>query len=374
MSRLLIAFALTSTLHSTPARGQHAATEGPEGVEAPSELDASSEMGAGLDDTAVGEVLHPTTRAPFALGVRMLGSPLQDGQGVIALQLNPYLASWGETRSYSELTAERSQQRWGPLIALLQDATVALSLRQGTPFEDSRGSSRYVTLGAGLSLELLGQRSLYGPRYSACLDQTSQRYAVDVLNLPLPRPGEPAVEYERALEAVSRKVDAAVRACEATFDGSQALFFSAGARWVLPGPERQDGDSARIQHSYAALSYDLRWEPLVVTAQARVLGTRPALAASTDIRSDAGLSLRWRGSKLVLMIEATHSIGIPGSADSQATLAALVRYTAKDKVGLSFGLKGAGESPRAALHSAVVGLTVSYEGRAVVSAGPMAAR
>lgn len=368
MSRLLIAFALASTLHPASARGQHAVAAGPEDMEAPGELDASSEMGAGIDDTAVGEVLHPTTRAPFAFGVRMLGSPLQDGQGVIALQLNPYLASWGETLSYSELTAERSRQL---LTAILQDATVAMSLRQGTPFENTRGSSRYVTLGAGLSLELLGQRSLYGPRYSACLDQTSQRYTVDVLNLPLPRPGEPTVEYERALEVVSRKVDAAVKACEATFDGTQALFFSAGARWVLPGPERQAGDSARIQHSYAALSYDLRWEPLVVTAQARVLGTRPAPAASTELRSDAGLSLRWRGSKLVLMLEATHSMGIPGSVGAQATLAALVRYTMMDRVGLSLGLKGAGDSPRAALHSAVVGLTVSYEGRAVLSAGPM---
>ncbi|MBN1205590.1 MAG: hypothetical protein JXB05_11790 [Myxococcaceae bacterium] len=369
MSRFLSSLLVATTLHAAPALGQHAAAAGPEDMEAPGELDASSEMAAGLDDTAVGEVLHPATRAPFAFGVRMLGTPFQDGQGVFALQLNPYLAAWGEKLSYSQITAERSQRRWGPLTALLQDATVAMSLRQGTPFEDTRGSSRYVTLGAGLSLELLGQRSLYGPRYSECLEQTSLRYAEDVLNLPLPRPGEPTAEYDRALEAVSRKVDAAVKGCEAAFKGTQALFFSAGARWVLPGPEREAGDSARIQHSYAALSYDLRWDPLVVTAQARVLGTRPALAASTDIHSDAGLSLRWRGPKLVLMLEATHTLGAPGSAGSQATLSALVRYTMTEKVGLSLGLKGAGGSPLAALHTAVVGLTVSYEGRAVLTAG-----
>lgn len=105
----------------------------------------------------------------------------------------------------------------------------------------------------------------------------------------------------------------------------------------------------------------------MVTAQARVLGTRPALAASTDIRSDARLSLRWHGPKLVLMLEATHAMGIPGSAGPQATLSALIRYTMTDKVGLSLGLKGAGGNPLAALHTAVVGLTVSYEGRAVLT-------
>lgn len=165
-------------------------------------LFAGALAGAGLDETTPAEIIHPTTRARVIAAIRNQGGVLQDGKSSLVLQLTPFHLTMPRDALYLRIF----EQRRNPLWRLYQDTAVTLTATPGKPGTVA-DQQRFFTIGSGISVELLGNRSVYSSRYASCIRTTSEakdpeavKERAAILELPPARP-EPEKPKRRVGDA-----------------------------------------------------------------------------------------------------------------------------------------------------------------------------
>ncbi|NTX63437.1 hypothetical protein HUA74_22550 [Myxococcus sp. CA051A] len=324
----------------------------------PSILRGGSETAAGLDIATAGEVVHPSNPSALVASLRGVGAVLDGTQASFALQLNPYLLTDGFERLYSEAVAARNAS---VLTRLLQDTAITLGVGQDTPFQDAvPEKGRFATVMAGMSVDVLGERSIYGSTYNTCITRVlADPSLYEFPDKPLPGDHVNPADFEKALadyrlameaarQAGIAKIRQGLPACtRETRQASSALFFSVGGRWVTPGLKSHDGDGVAIQRGFGAATLELLSSAdsnLEVAIQMRVLQERPRPELSMDKWVDVGLSFGVASQRFQLKLEATQSLLKLGNTDTKrASVVATTRVMVGDRFTVGLGVQGQGE-------------------------------
>lgn len=345
-------------------------------IDFPGRLAAGSSLGAGIDIKAVGEVIHPSNPAALVVGLRRAGGVLEGGTTSAAVQFNPYMLLKGESQLYDEAVAARTDL----MTRLLQDAAVTVALAPGTPYEGGATDTAHATAGAGLSVELLGYRSIYGPTYSQCLNAKTSRDAIGKMMAVKPfqprayvrRAGEtdeayaqrlssdPKVAaYEQARKRIADAVTQQLSTCtEVTTKTSHALFISIGGRWVTPGLQPIEGESTIIERAFGSATYEF-FTPAGVelAAQVRYLGQRLSADATMDRLFDFGVSARYSSGRMSFAAEATSVLG----PTSRAAVALAVELPLSEDFSISIGGRGTGPDVVSSLRAVAPSVSVQFQ-------------
>jgi hypothetical protein len=351
-------------------------------VDLPGRLAAGSEAGAGLDPASTGEIVHPTNPAALIASVRKLGGILDGDEGSAVVQLNPYLLLGAQGELYDEVVAQRTKFA----KRLLQDSSLTLVAGQ-TAVPPPAGTVPVAPqerphFGVGLSLELLGERSIYGDIYAKCVKSQTEGGATSPLAgqikriPPEPRPRKPSesdeeyrqriadqkVAYDRAVSDIIESASKHVRGCfEQTAVATDALVLSAGGRWLLAKPGLP-GQDPRRDRAYAALAYEhFTTLGLEFTFQVRGLEELSYETGEKSELLDAGLSLRWASRLAALGAEATKDVAGDGSL---ATIAGSVTLQLGNDWMVNLGLRGEGNDFDSAFDHATIVVSVSFAGTA----------
>jgi hypothetical protein len=341
----------------------------------PGQLRGGSEVAAGLDPTAAGELIHPSNPNALMASLRSLGAPFQGGSTSVALQFNPYVLVRGNRQSYQQFVEARTKV----LDRVFQDSAVTLAAIPGTPYEGlTFPAGRFGTLAAGISSELLGNQSIYGPIYSQCLTRVTTEPPVADFDLPpQPRPRKPGetdqaaqsrYEFELSqLEAAKKELlqlisSGMARCAKEAHTGTHALFASAGGRWVTPGVNAEEGDGLAIQRGFGAVSFEWLSDPgIELSLQARALFDRPQPAMHMDKWVDAGASLAYAGTWGTLRLEYVRSlVKLGGTEDNRISYVLSGQMRVSDKWAIGLSAQGVGTSEREAIDSTRLGLVVTF--------------
>ncbi|TQF11418.1 hypothetical protein FJV41_34360 [Myxococcus llanfairpwllgwyngyllgogerychwyrndrobwllllantysiliogogogochensis] len=295
----------------------------------------------------------------------------------MALQFNPYLIAKGYSQVYQQYVNARVRMA----DRILQDTAVTLVAVPGTPFEGVEyESGRFGTIGAGVSAELLGERSIYGPVYSQCLNAATTSPSVSGAMSVRPEPLEPkkADESEESWRARSeltlqrneeanrqilRTVENEMERCaKKARETTNALFLSLGGRWVTPGLNMQQGDGIAIQRGFAALSYALlSTSDIELALQGRALYDRPAPGSRMEKWLDGGVSLGLAGRMGTLRLECVRSLERLGNTDrNRASYALTARIRLTDEWAVGVNALGEGSTLRRAIDMTKLGLAITY--------------
>ncbi|MCP3063516.1 hypothetical protein LXT21_32535 [Myxococcus sp. K38C18041901] len=330
----------------------------------PSILRGGSEAAAGLDVATAGELVHPANPTALVASLRGVGAVLDGTQASFALQFNPYLLTEGFERLYSEAVASRDASL---VTRLLQDTAITLGIGQDTPFPDATPQKgRFATVMAGVSMDVLGERSIYGARYSQCIANVlADPSLYEFPDKPLPGDYDSEddfkkanAEYRVAMEATRQSGIARIRqglpACtKESRSSSSALFLSAGGRWVTPGLESREGDGVAIQRGFGAATLELLSNAdanLEVALQVRVLQERARPELSMEKWVDIGLSFGVASPRFQLKLEATQSLlKLGGTQSRRASVVASTRVRLGDSFTVGLGVQGQGEDMSDAL-------------------------
>ncbi|WP_257458304.1 hypothetical protein [Archangium lipolyticum] len=344
-------------------------------LEFPGMLLGGSEVAAGLDPAAAGELIHPSNPNALMASLRSLGAPFQGGSTSVALQFNPYIVLKGNRETYQQFVDARTHL----LTRVFQDSAVTLAALPGTPYEGiTYPMGRFGTLATGITAELLGDQSIYGPLYSQCLARVTTEPPVSTFELPpQPRPrkrgeteqvAQARYEFELSqLEAARKELlqlieSGMARCAKDAHSGSNALFASAGGRWVTPGLNAEKGDGLLIQRGFGAVSFEWLSEPgIELTLQGRVLFDRPLPTVRMDKWVDAGASLAYAGKAGTLRLEYVRSLAKLGDTETERVSYALsghMRLGNQWAIGLN--AQGVGTGEREALQSTRIGLVVTF--------------
>jgi hypothetical protein len=379
-------------------------------------LFAGSATGAGLDDTAPAEVIRPTIANASEVTIRKLGGVFESGKGSVAVQLIPYFFSSSKVMTYTGAVKER-QEFWR--TRLVQDTAVTLVAMGGLPFAaDEATASRFSTFGVGITTELLGNRSIYSALYGSCVkdkvDQAIANFQATYIGNQLQRPqlgpltmafptrnrGESEAahtlelanylaeveknrqdyekrlaEYERDKATAEKQVadlDALVKktlteCTQTSIASTSALFASVGARWVLPGLQRQEGDAYFIQREYLALTGEYRLaESLSLAVQGRLLGDRTSTAPFQYV-SDVGASLTYGGRDVRWSLEAVQVALKPEDRPRSATFTGALKVRAAGEFFISVGVRGEGRDVGDAFGRSALALGLSYEEQPLIT-------
>jgi hypothetical protein len=370
----------------------------------PARLSAGSLVGAGIDETAPGEIIRPTTSASLLASLRKLGGIITEGKSSAAVQVNPYLLSLGGEVMYTQISQKRDKLGY----RLLQDSTISLAVTPGTPaIVGTPSASRFTTVGLGASVELLGQRSIYSKHYRECLTKPGQQEQAIMAQPvvppkpliypkpPDPNPGETVpdttrlqqyeyelkkYEYKRQnpeqdqkqyaewLEKLSKAAAARVEECTTrSNEQTQALFFSVGGRWVAPGVERQPEDAYFVQREYVALTYDfMTASKISVGLQVRALGDRPD-PRPFEYLFDGGVSLNYIGEAVRWNLDIIQPFSAPTGSLETGVFAGSVQVKLDKELFLSFGVRGMGRDVGEAFGKSTVTLSLVYEKKPILT-------
>jgi hypothetical protein len=349
-----------------------------EPLEAPA-LQGGSEVAAGLDPSAVGELVHPASPTDLKAAVRRLGGPFEGGKTSVAVQLNPYLAALGGGKPYESAVADRAAAYW----RLLQDMAVTASVTPGTPFKGEGDLGHFTTLGFGAALELTGNRSPFSAKYQGCIDEgfrsslksappppAGQQPSLADLMLhlpPQPAAGAAAADVARYQEAVHAFVKSAahdtLQRCNQVLEKSSALFVSVGGRWVMPGTSASDLERVRVQREFVAVTWDLfTASGLELALQARALNERPSAEKKLAGVADGGLSLKWSSKFVSLSLHATRSVL---ADEGRASIGGLLRVQLREDIGVAISVQGQGPQLTDAAQRLSAGVTLTLRDRPV---------
>ena len=352
--------ALVLLLGGTWARAQGTGSPdaGTTELDFPSFLRGGSEAAAGLDIAAAGEIVHPSNPAALVASLRNAGAVLEGGQKSFVLQFNPYLLTRGYEQLYPEARAARKQR----LTRYLQDSAVTLALAEDTPYAGlTSEEGRFATVMAGASVDVFGDRSIYGEAYGSCLDGVlADPSLYDFPGPPLRPDFNSDAEFQ---QAVADRPAAMARARQAGIDkirlglsscarqvreASSALFLSAGGRWVTPGLQAQDGDGVVIQRGFGAATLELLSggaASVEATLQLRALYERQRPGEPMGKWLDAGFSVGIASPRFLLRLEATQSFArLEDTSTRRASLVATSRIVLADNWTVGIGVQGTGEA------------------------------
>jgi hypothetical protein len=346
-------------------------------------LQAGSELAAGIDPNAGQEIIHPGNMAGLQVGLRKVGSAFQPNNGTVALELNPYLILAARQMTYHDVTAVHDQ--W--YGRFLTDLSTTIALAAGSPFSTD-DQSRFSTAGFGVAVELLGNRSVYSKAYDDCLNGPAaqkERLAIILASLPVTltthKPNETDDQFkERIKQRIAEDPTLAtqsdnlaklvamektrVRACtSATDKNTDALYFSSGARWVTPGSSRQSGDAlVRVQREFLGAAYELHFPfGIHLVGQGRLLAERPSTTDVLRASLDLGGALQWAKKNFALTAEVVQSVykfdGSPGAGSVAGTL----KLSLPSQLVLNIGVQGKGNDVGDALHQIAGTLSISYK-------------
>jgi hypothetical protein len=351
--------ALALLLLSGAAHAQDAGTPdaGSAELDFPTLLRGGSEAAAGLDIAAAGEIIHPANPAALVASLRNAGAVLEGGQKSFVLQFNPYLLTQGYQQLYPEAIAARKAR----LVRYLQDSAITFGLAEGTPYQGlTFDEGRFATVMAGASVDVFGERSIYGEAYSTCLnavlaDPTLYDFPGPPLRMDFDSDEEfqqAVADYpaamERARQAGIGRIRQGLTACtQQVREGSSALFLSAGGRWVTPGLKSQEGDGVRIQRGFGAATLELLSggdASVQAALQLRALYERQAPGLRMDKWMDVGFSVGVASPRFQFKLEATQSFTrLEDTEAKRASVVATSRIVLADNWTLGIGLQGQGE-------------------------------
>jgi hypothetical protein len=356
--RALIALLL---LCAATARGAAVPKSPPADVELdfPNLLAGGSEAAAGLDPATAGEIVHPSNPAALLASLRSAGAVLQGGQQSFVVQFNPYLLTQGYQQLYLEAVGKRKSR----ITRYLQDSAITLALTEDTPYAGVIvDDGRFATLSAGASVDIFGERSIYGEAYGTCMNGVLQTSADELGQLPGPplrddfatdaefKQAEASFpeELERARQALVGRARVGLSACTRQVrQASSALFLSAGGRWVMPGLQSQEGDGAVIQRGFGAATLELRSSDtggVELALQLRGLYERQRPGVAMDKWLDAGLSVGIASPRLSLKLEATQSFAkLEGTETRRASIVGTSRIVLSESLSVGIGVQGQGE-------------------------------
>lgn len=352
------------------------------------QLEGGGELAAGIDPAAVGDLIHPASLTDLKAALRRLGGPFEGGKTSVALQLNPYLVTAKSGKAYDVAVNDREHFYW----RALQDSALSASVTPGGPFKDAEtDQSHFTTMGFGATVELLGMRSPFSQDYQRCIDEkvasglflkvqpqldtrpanpATGNHGSPASDPLLDVPPQPAADANQASRAkyeasvrslLSATVHDALQTCNASLATNNALFVSAGGRWVLPGTSASDVDRVRVQREFAAVSFDLfSVQGFELAVQGRALGERPAAAAKLIAVYDGGLSVTWASKYVSLSLQATKSAKELGMGQDLATLGGLLKLNLRNDLSLTIGVQGKGAQPVDALQTLGASVSVIY--------------
>ncbi|AGC49329.1 hypothetical protein MYSTI_08063 [Myxococcus stipitatus DSM 14675] len=330
----------------------------------PSIARGGSETAAGLDIATAGEVVHPANPTALVASLRGVGAVLDGAQVSFALQFNPYLLTQGFERLYPEAVAARQAST---VTRLLQDTAVTLAIGQDTPFQDFiPPKGRFATVMAGVSVDVLGERGIYGARYNTCIQQVLADLSLyEFPDPPLPGDFEDSASFQKAQAEHRVAMEAARQAGIARItqrlsgctresrESSSALFLSAGGRWVTPGLKSQEGDGVAIQRGFGAATLDLLSSAdshLELALQVRLLQERQRPELAMDKWMDVGLSFGVASRRFQLKLEANQSLlKLGGTESRRASLIAHTRVVIAERFTVGLGVQGQGQDMSDAL-------------------------
>lgn len=355
--RAALALVLLLCGASAWAQGAGSPDAGTAELDFPSFLRGGSEAAAGLDIATAGEIVHPSNPAALVASLRNAGAVLEGGQKSFVLQFNPYLLTKGYEQLYPEARAARKER----LTRYLQDSAVTLALADDTPYEGlTFDEGRFATVMAGASVDVFGDRSIYGDAYSTCMDGVlADPSLYDFPGPPLRPDFNSDAEFQ---QAVADHPAAMARARQAGIDklrlglstcarqvreSSSALFLSAGGRWVTPGLKAQDGDGVVIQRGFGAATLELLSggsASVEATLQLRALYERQRPGEPMGKWLDAGFSVGIASPRFLLRLEATQSFAKLEDTDTKrASIVATSRVVLADNWTVGIGVQGTGE-------------------------------
>jgi len=356
------------------------ADAGPITAALPRDVTAGSEVAAGIDVAAASEVIHPDVMKDLVVSVREAGGVLFEGKTSVAVQFNPYILGRGNTLVYDEVLADRTFLPY----RLLQDTAVSLALSPSTPYVgETFETGRFATLGYGISVDVLGSRSVYSQAYRDCLFDPGYQAttAAFIQTHTKPRnwdrlPNETDADYTTrhrndpklaaydaaVLEQVAR-LRQHVQLCTSHFAPEKqkpALFVSLGERFVTPGPSRIEGDTLQVQRHFAAISgAGYLGDSFEFAGQVRAIADRANTGTPMNKWLDAALSASYTTTAFRLQVEAAQSFLTAGAP--AASFAATFRVRFADGWTLHVGLKGDGQYVPDAVTHGSISFAVAYE-------------
>lgn len=361
---------VTAAFLSLPALAD--ADGGTTAIDFPGRLAAGSSIGAGLDPWAPGEIAHPSNSAALVVALRRAGAVLEGGSTSVAVQFNPYLLVLGEQQLYDEVVSARASL-WR---RLLQDSSVTAVMAPGTP---SGPDASKATSGLGVSIELLGQRSIYGSTYSDCMKDSAEIAALirrkptqprqpkqrdgeedEAYEKRLAESGYPAklTSYEKALGEIRSNITTQLERCSAmTVKNTSALFVTAGGRWVMPTAGTQNLPVMIDRASIAASFEFMSSLGVELTGQARFLNQRPAAGGPMQGTFDLGGSIRYSRSRFSLAFEVAQSVAF--TSRGTATLA--IEAPLGDDFAIIFGAAGTGADLASAFRTIVPSVSFAFQ-------------
>jgi hypothetical protein len=368
------ALAVVLLLCGAAARAQGSPDAGTAELDFPSFLRGGSEAAAGLDIATAGEIVHPSNPAALVASLRNAGAVLEGGQTSFVLQFNPYLLTKGYEQLYPEARAARKQR----LNRYLQDSAVTLALADDTPYEGlTFDEGRFATVMAGASVDVFGERSIYGDAYSTCLDNV----LVDPSLYELPGPplrddfasdaefqkavADHPAALERARQDGIQKMRLGLTSCARQVRAaSSALFVSVGGRWVTPGLKSQEGDGVAIQRGFGAATLELLSggdASVEATLQLRALYERQSPGVPMSKWLDVGFSVGIASPRFLLRLEATQSFAKLEDTDTKrASVVGSTRIVLADNWTVGIGVQGTGEDMSDAIGQIRPSLTVNF--------------
>ncbi|MCY1018359.1 hypothetical protein [Pyxidicoccus sp. MSG2] len=334
-----------------------------------------SEAAAGLDIATAGEVVHPSNPAALVASLRNAGAVLEGTQTSFVVQFNPYLLTKGYEQLYNEALEARKQR----LNRYLQDSALTLAIADGAPYERlTFDKGRFATVMAGASVDVFGERSIYGEAYSKCLDKVLDDDSISQELPDEPLPGEfssdeafqkakaeAAAETERVKQAGIQKIRQGLSACtKQARASSSALFLSVGGRWVTPGLKAQEGDGVAIQRGFGAATLELLSSgdaSVEAALQLRALYERQSPGVPMSKWLDVGFSVGIASPRFLLRVEATQSFAKLEDTDTKrASVIAATRIVLADNWTVGLGVQGTGEDLSDALGQIHPSLTVNF--------------
>jgi len=346
----------------------------------PADLNTGSEVAAGVDFAAAGEVVNPDTVKGFALSVREADAVFFTGKTSVAVQFNPYLLGRGSKRVYDEILADRDVLP----LRLLQDMAVSVAVSPGTPYPgETFDTGRFATFGYGLTLDVLGARTVYSQTYRDCLfDPGFQALLSEFIRTHTKPPNwdrlqdESDVDYAKrhqsdarlaaydkaVLEQVGR-VRQHVQVCVSRYTANKrrpALFLSFGERFVTPGPAMVETDSMQVQRHFVSVSgVGYLGESFEFVGQVRLVADRAHTGTKLTTWADAAIAAAYSSEMFRLSLEASQSFLFEGSPVASTGVA--VRFRFADNWGLQLGLKGKGQYVTDAFTHSGINLALVYE-------------